>query len=933
MDNRSNYTRLPTRILQDSSHEIDLPDFIPLAGASGSVGPRSARASEQECNRDMLEFGWFSQPRVCSAEKGRGVATNHQSESPKLLPQHSALQDGKYLYRQRYFERGRLYGQDRSQRRLFQCEDPSNPQEVFEISVERNYLPVQSSPLWLSHSPQSVLQDYAGSNKSPTGEGSTSSAVSRRHTGRSKLTQSTKGAHEIGSATPADFRFLTQRKEVRVRTYSGDRVPWLYGRFSPDEDFPSYTENEESNEGMSESYSSEECFSSQSSPPYWEDDIDNTRSPSSSSSLQISPATEEQDSVEKQAELLRDGNLGQRLQDGSHLVELSIAVAQRESDDHTTRQIDNGDRCINQRLGSILSGVESRRTLANSGKEPAHKHAGTEVSFPSSPDICGNKKQYAHSPTARQQNSNSIYKPKRGNTLQTSVGFGMQAVELVSQEGSDSTGRTHSGSGEHSSRLRVQSVPGPLRLDAVEDSVPKDKSKVGSNGCGPICSTAQPPDKKVLQLPSGSRSHGSGCFLAELESALPICVPTISASGKNTSEDPKRASSESGCDSSSVAKTTLVPSVAGNDDRSTDLSSTAEEPPSESTETNPSPPEGESSTLDRVAGVRNSLQEQGISQEAADIICSSWRKSTEKSYTSAWNKWSSWCQERSINPFSATIAQVADFLTCQFNSGKQYSTINSYRSAISNTHPQIEGQPVGKHLIICRLMQGMFNERPSEPRYSEIWDIDQVLSHLETMEDLDCLSFKELTLKTAMLMALANADRASDLHLLDIRYMQQQGDTVKFVVAGLSKTRRSGPPRQVEYASFVDKPKLCPVKALHAYIDQTKDKRAEKEYKLFLALKKPHLSVSTGTISRWLKEMLRMAGINNKFTAHSTRAASVSAAKAKGLTVREILNAGNWSRESTFNKFYNKEITLTTENAGCYTQTLFSIKEKKVSYL
>ena len=42
MDNGSNYTRLPTRILQDSSHEIDLPDFIPLAGVSGSVGPRSA---------------------------------------------------------------------------------------------------------------------------------------------------------------------------------------------------------------------------------------------------------------------------------------------------------------------------------------------------------------------------------------------------------------------------------------------------------------------------------------------------------------------------------------------------------------------------------------------------------------------------------------------------------------------------------------------------------------------------------------------------------------------------------------------------------------------------------------------------------------------------------------------------------------------------
>ena len=68
-------------------------------------------------------------------------------------------------------------------------------------------------------------------------------------------------------------------------------------------------------------------------------------------------------------------------------------------------------------------------------------------------------------------------------------------------------------------------------------------------------------------------------------------------------------------------------------------------------------------------------------------------------------------------------------------------------------------------------MQGVFNERPSEPKYSEIWDIDEVLLHLESMADLGDLSFKELTLKTVMLMALSNADRASDLDLLDLRYM------------------------------------------------------------------------------------------------------------------------------------------------------------------
>ena len=448
---------------------------------------------------------------------------------------------------------------------------------------------------------------------------------------------------------------------------------------------------------------------------------------------------------------------------------------------------------------------------------------------------------------------------------------------------------------------------------------------MGKSECGSVCSTPQLPGEQILQLPPRSRSDSDRCFLTEMDNTVPLCIPTVSTSGKNTSENPSRESEKGGGDSSSLEETALVPVTTGDDSRQTSLSSTEQESAHKPNGENSSPTGSETTTSSRVVGVRSSLQEQGISEAAANIICSSWRKSTEKSYSSAWNRWSSWCDERVTDPFSATIAEIAEFLTSEFRAGKQYSTINSYRSAISNTHPQVDGNAVGKHPIICRLMQGMFNERPTEPRYTEIWDIDQVLSYLEQMEDPKDLTFKQLTLKTIMLMALANADRASDLHLLDIRYMKLQPDKVQFSVAGLSKTRRSGPPREVVYSGFADNPKLCPVKLLYAYIDKSKDKRSDKENRLFLALKKPHLSVSTSTISRWLKEMLAMAGVDSKFTAHSTRAASVSAAKTKGASVADILKAGNWSRESTFNRFYNKP----TQGNGNYTNLVFSVNTNK----
>ena len=59
--------------------------------------------------------------------------------------------------------------------------------------------------------------------------------------------------------------------------------------------------------------------------------------------------------------------------------------------------------------------------------------------------------------------------------------------------------------------------------------------------------------------------------------------------------------------------------------------------------------------------------------------------------------------------------EILDYLTQQFHSGKQYSTINSYRSAISATHIGYGSTPAGQHPLVCRLLQGIFNSRPQSP--------------------------------------------------------------------------------------------------------------------------------------------------------------------------------------------------------------------------
>ena len=90
------------------------------------------------------------------------------------------------------------------------------------------------------------------------------------------------------------------------------------------------------------------------------------------------------------------------------------------------------------------------------------------------------------------------------------------------------------------------------------------------------------------------------------------------------------------------------------------------------------------------------------------------------------------------------------------------------------------------------------------------------------------------------------------------------------------------------------------------YVKRTESIRSQCS-QLLVSYQQPHKGVKTDTVSRRLKEVLKQAGIDN-FTGHSTRAASLSAAKRSNIDLGTILKAAGWSNATTFNKFYNKPL-------------------------
>ncbi len=86
---------------------------------------------------------------------------------------------------------------------------------------------------------------------------------------------------------------------------------------------------------------------------------------------------------------------------------------------------------------------------------------------------------------------------------------------------------------------------------------------------------------------------------------------------------------------------------------------------------------------------------------------------------------------------------------------------------------------------------------------------------------------------------------------------------------------------------------------------------------LFIGSNRPHRSVTSSTVGHWIKDQLKEAGIDTTmYSAHSARGAGASKAASTGVPIQTILSQGHWARESTFAKFYRRDVTVETNQVG-----------------
>lgn len=272
-----------------------------------------------------------------------------------------------------------------------------------------------------------------------------------------------------------------------------------------------------------------------------------------------------------------------------------------------------------------------------------------------------------------------------------------------------------------------------------------------------------------------------------------------------------------------------------------------------------------------------------------------------------------------MNPFTAQLTEALEFLEYEKRRKKSYSSINQHRSALSLILPE----DFGNNPIVKRFMRGIFRHNPPAARYKVTWDPKVVLNYLETLGNNQDLGLLGLTKKLATLLALASGQRLQTLHSIRVEEITFGRESVRIYISDLIKTsnpKTCQPCIDLQY--FTNNIKICVATTLADYVERTSHLREEDSTYLFISTTAPHRRASRDSIGRWIKGTLKEAGIDtHRFSAHSTRHASTSAAARKCLSWETIRNAAGWSSTSQmFARFYNLPLS---ENASEFTQAVF----------
>ena len=367
--------------------------------------------------------------------------------------------------------------------------------------------------------------------------------------------------------------------------------------------------------------------------------------------------------------------------------------------------------------GAVCQGVPTGGRWTLEETQVPHQLFGAQSNVSGLAVLSEGQNRYSSTGQVRQSHCNSLFEQAWQSVEIPTVSVGPGDLEVVPPTSDYITCTVSGREGQCLGRLGV-SPPRQQRLATPTISLRCCPPPPWSFYNRPICEQNECSAARLLQLETRPTGKSGRCLFNILVARPALSLPPLQPDWQSTVEDLPGRGRLCLSNSPNLASSSVV--LPGIENVSEEFHSTphgtgfAPEFRSEAPSSNP----GELDVFSCMACLRQAFSTQGFSERVTELLLHSWRSNTHAAYNSAWSKWCGWCAGRHINPLSASLGNVLEFLADQFDLGLQYRSLNTLRSAISTSHPQLDNVNVGSHPLVSRLLKGMFNARPPAPRLS-----------------------------------------------------------------------------------------------------------------------------------------------------------------------------------------------------------------------
>ena len=288
------------------------------------------------------------------------------------------------------------------------------------------------------------------------------------------------------------------------------------------------------------------------------------------------------------------------------------------------------------------------------------------------------------------------------------------------------------------------------------------------------------------------------------------------------------------------------------------------------------------------------------------------KSSSENTYEGHYKTFLSFIQNRYGVNNCFPLKGIVEFFNYLANNNYLSTTLKSVRSVLREplklyfpnydilADPWIEA--IIRHVRSCKI-------RPSTNFPS--WDLDLVVSMLGSRDDRSiAYTFK----KTLFIAFIACPYRIAEFRAISLSSssFSPEHALLKPHAQFCSKNQiDTFNPSPIVIQAFPDKPEICPVSLLNAYINLTsalcRERGIPRPDQLWLNTNLKPLSLNS--IRCWVREIIFLgdprAELNGTHT-HSVRGQVSSHLLAAGVPIKEIISAMSWRSSSTFSRYYAK---------------------------